>query len=179
MADDKPRLPVELVHHSDHPDALATFETLSKGSVGIVNIHRTLAQSPTMFARFIGLAHALRFETELDPAERELAILRVLERNGGTYEVAHHRRMGAAAGLTEAQMDATAGEGAPAALFDERQQAVLAFADHFAANQGVSADVAEQLVRHLDPRQRVELGLTLALYLGLAHLTNMLAVPGD
>jgi 4-carboxymuconolactone decarboxylase len=176
---DKQRVAIDLVRDSDHPDARATFEKLAGGSVGVVNIHRTIANSPTVFSRFIGFAHALRFETELDPAERELAILRVLERCDGHYEIVHHRRMGAAAGLSEAELAHVGDPGAPHAIYTERQRAILDFADRFAAGAGVEPEAGAALSRHLDSRQRVELGLTLALYLGLAHFTNSIDVPVD
>src|SRR6218665_1479770 len=99
------RVPVSLVRESDDPIVTEVFGRLANGAVGIVNIHRTLANSPEVFHAFIGLAHALRFKTMLDPAERELAILRALWRHDGHYEIGHHRRLGAAAGLSEAEMD--------------------------------------------------------------------------
>lgn len=176
---DKPRVAIDLVRECEHPEARATFEKLAAGSVGVVNIHRTIANSPTVFARFIDFAHALRFKTELDPAERELAILRVLERCDGHYEIVHHRRMGLAAGLSEAEVDHVSDPGEPNAIYSDRQRAILDFADRFAAGTGVDPTAAEALSAHLDSRQRVELGLTLALYLGLAHFTNSIDVPAD
>lgn len=174
-----PRVPIELVHTSEHPDAAATFEKLAAGAVGVVNIHRTLANSPTVFARFIGFAHALRFETDLDPAERELAILRVLHRCDGHYEIVHHRRMGAAAGLSEAELAHVSDAGAPHAVYSERQRAILGFADALAAGKGVTEAASDALCAQMDSRQRVELALTLSFYLGLAHFTNSIDVPLD
>lgn len=176
---DKQRVAIDLVRESEHPEAQATFEKLAAGSVGVVNIHRAIANSPTVFARFIGFAHALRFETALDPAERELAILRVLERCDGRYEIVHHRRMGRAAGLSEAELDHVGDPGEPHAIYNDRQRAILDFADRFAAGAGIDPRAAEALSAHLDSRGRVELALTLAFYLGLAHFTNSIDVPID
>lgn len=174
------RIAVELVQHSDHPEVLDTFERLAGKSIGIVNIHRTIANSPVVFDRFIGLAHALRFETELDPGERELAILVVLERHHGDYELGKHRRIAQAAGVSEAKIAHVRSPDAQPGLFSARERAILAFAEHFAADPGdrpASADDA--IEHHLGNRQRIELGLTLALYLGLAHFTALLDVPED
>lgn len=176
---DKPRMPVALVRESDDPEVTATFAKLAAGTLGIVNIHRTLANSPTVFARFIGLAHALRFETKLAPAERELAILRVLERHGGHYELTHHRHMASVAGLSAAQIAGAGALGEPADLYDDRQRAILRFAEHFAAGAGIEPEAAKDIAQYLGDRQRVELAMTLALYTGLCYFTNMLEVPAD
>lgn len=157
------------------PHQVETFARLAKGSVGVVNLHRTLAHSPVVFARFIDFAHALRFETVLDARLRELAILRVLAHHRGDYEARHHRKMALAAGASEEACEAaTAGafDGLPAV-----DTAVLRFADAFARGAGVTPEIASALKEHMDDRQCVELSLTLTLYLGLAHFTHAVDVP--
>lgn len=174
------RISVDLVQQSDHPDVADTFARLSTKPIGIVNIHRTLANSPAVFNRFIGLAHALRFETELDPGERELAILCVLERHQGDYELDKHRAIARAAGMSEAKIAHIRAPDAEAGLFSDRERAILIFAEQFAADPADRpAEIDNAIEAHLDNRQRIELGLTLALYLGLAHFTAMLEVPED
>ena len=125
------RVPVSLVRETDDPIVSEVFGRLAGGAVGIVNIHRTLANSPEVFSAFIGLAHALRFKTQLDPAERELAILRALWRHDGHYEIGHHRRIGAAAGLTEGEMDVACSAAGSESL-SPRRKAVVDYADRFA-----------------------------------------------
>ncbi|MDF7775361.1 carboxymuconolactone decarboxylase family protein [Sphingomonas sp. AOB5] len=173
-----PRVPVSLVAEPQDEIVAEVFGRLAAGSVGVVNIHRTLANSPEVFAAFIGLAHALRFKTILDPAERELAILRALFVHHGDYEIGHHRRLGAAAGLSDAEMDVACSVGDGAGLTD-RQRAILGYADAFAKGRGVVPADAAALTGVLDNRSVVELSLTLALYVGLAHLTASLDVPVD
>lgn len=173
-----PRVPVSLVTETDDPVVEEVFGRLAKGAVGIVNIHRTLANSPEVFSAFIGLAHALRFKTVIDPAERELAILRALHIHEGHYEIGHHRRLGAAAGLTETEMDVACSSGSGEEL-SERKRAVLAYANDFGVGRGVSDSHSKALTAVLDNRSVVELSLTLALYVGLAHLTASVDVPVD
>ncbi|KQX23259.1 MULTISPECIES: carboxymuconolactone decarboxylase family protein [unclassified Sphingomonas] len=174
------RIAVDLVQQSDHPDVADTFARLKAKPIGIVNIHRTLANSPAVFDRFIALAHALRFETELDPGERELAILCVLERHQGDYELDKHRMIARAAGVSEAKIAHVRAPDAQPSLFSDRERAILTFAEQFAADPGERpAHVETAIEAHLDNRQRIELGLTLALYLGLAHFTALLDVPED
>lgn len=173
------RAPVILVREDAtlDPTVAEVFERLAKGTVGVVNIHRTFANSPAVFKAFIGLAHALRFETTIPAKERELAILRVLALHHGHYEAPLHRTMALAAGATAAQADSVAADVVDASLFDARELATLRYAEAFASGQGVPEAVSTELARHLDNRVLVELSLTLSLYLGLAHVTNALDIP--
>lgn len=172
------RVPVSLVQETDDPIVAEVFGRLARGAIGIVNIHRTLANSPEVFAAFISLAHALRFKTTLDPAERELAILRALWRHDGHYEIGHHRRIGAAAGLGENELDVACSDAATDSL-SPRRKAVVDYADLFARGGTVDPSVSDALLETLDNRSVIELSLTLALYVGLAHLTGALDVPTD
>jgi alkylhydroperoxidase family enzyme len=172
------RIPVDLVHESQDPIVAETFAFL-KTKAGVGNIHRFVANSPAVFKHFIGLAYALRYETELDPLERELAICCVLERHEGTYELAPHRRMAAICGATEEQI-AQVSRPDRDDLFSSRQQAVLRFAAHMGADPAERGDLPDHGVETwLTNRQRIELGFTLALYMGLAHLTGVFDVPLD
>jgi alkylhydroperoxidase family enzyme len=176
--------PLKVTRVDEKDPALATivadtFARVARGVVGVINIHRTLARSPDMFAGFIALAHALRNTTELPAPERELAILRVLERHQGEYEIGHHRRLGRTLGLGEAQLEGTAAREIDPSLYDERQLAALRFADAFSEKQGVDPELTKTLERLFGERQIVELSLTLALYVGLAHLTHAIDVPVD
>lgn len=173
-----PRVPVSLVNETDDPIVEEVFGRLAKSAVGIVNIHRTVANSPEVFSAFIGFAHALRLKTVIDPAERELAILRALHIHEGHYEIGHHRRLGAVAGLTEAEMDIACSEDEGVELSD-RKRAILAYANDFGVGRGVSDSNSSALTAVLDNRSIVELSLTLALYIGLAHLTASVDVPVD
>lgn len=172
------RIPVDLVQESEDPIVGETFDFL-RSKAGVGNIHRFAANSPAVFKNFIGLAYALRYDTELDPLERELAICAVLERHDGEYELAPHRRMAAICGASEDQI---AGVSHPERgdLFSPRQQAVLRFAAHMGADPAERDALPEHEIEvWLTNRQRIELGFTLALYMGLAHLTGVFDVPLD
>jgi len=169
------RISIGLVEESDHPDVIETFGRLPK----IHNIHRILANSPTLFARFTGFAHALRFDTKIDPADRELAILCVLDLHGGEYEAAYHRVYSQTFGLSEEQvMNVTRSE--EVTCYDGRQRAVLRFAERFAAAPAERDRLPDSgIEQYYDDRERLELALTLTLYLGLAHFTGVIEVPAD
>lgn len=167
------RVPIGLVDEKTIQDPVAkeVFGRISKGtSVGVVNLHRAIANSPKVFDAFLAFAHALRHASDLDPLERELAILRVLERHGGHYEHVHHTKMAIAAGATEAQL---------AGQLDARKSAILAYVDAYSAGHGVAPAVADAVAKELNDRQRIELTLTIGLYMSLAHFSNALDLPLD
>ena len=49
------RVPVDLVRETDDPILREVFDRLAQKPTGIVNIHRTLGNSPEVFSAFIGL----------------------------------------------------------------------------------------------------------------------------
>src|SRR6185312_8179554 len=55
-----------------------------------------------------GLGAALRFETDISPKQREIAILCSAASTRSNYEWDGHARLGVAAGLTDAELDAIA-----------------------------------------------------------------------
>lgn len=69
-----------------------------------VMLYRLLARSPRMLRGYSGLSRALRHESVLPRAVRELAILRMAQLAGSAYEWCHHREMAAAAGVTEVKV---------------------------------------------------------------------------
>lgn len=169
------KTPIALIGDLDRPELKATTDRLQLRA----NIHRALGHSPAVFAAFVDLTQALRFKTTVDVAERQLAILHVLQRHGGDYEFTKHRASSIAAGLlTEQQVERIADP--EASIYSERQRAVLRFARRFAADPAERGDLpADHIEKYLDDRQRVELGMTLAWYLGLAHFTGALDIPDE
>lgn len=167
-----------MVEEGNHPDVIETFERLSARS-GIGNIHRTIANSPEVFRNFIGLSQALRYSTRLDPIERELAICVVLERHDGEYELDAHRRFAKLLGATDPQVSNVRNRAEPG-LYTERMQQILLFAEHLAADPAERSLLpSHEIEAWLDNRERIELGLTLAIYLGLAHFTALFDVPAE
>ncbi len=101
------------------------------------------------------------------------------ERHQGDYELAPHRRFALALGASEEQV-ANVRNPAAHALYTERQRAVLRFAERFAADPSERDRLEESgIENYLNSRERVELAMNLALYLGMAHFTGVLDVPDE
>ena len=77
---------------------------------GAGNALATLARHPDLAEAFLPFNTRLLLRSTLPPRLRELAILRVARRSGCAYEWAHHARIAAKAGLSEAEIEA-AGDG--------------------------------------------------------------------
>jgi AhpD family alkylhydroperoxidase len=129
------------------------------------NIHRMLGHSGPLADAFVRLATTLRYESELDPALREIAILRVGVLSGATYEVTAHRVHARGAGLSEEQIAAVeAGEADSAALMP-LQQCVMRFTDDVVANVRASDATFKPLQAALAHRPLVELVVAIGFYM--------------
>jgi len=117
-------------------------------------------------------------ESSLDPALRELVILRVAWRAQSGYEWHQHRRMGGDAGLTEAQLDAVP-VGAGASVWSPTEKTVLAMVDELVDAVIVSDETWRTLSESFSPRQLLELLFVAGGYLCLAGVLNSIGLQGD
>ncbi|QIB65629.1 carboxymuconolactone decarboxylase family protein [Kineobactrum salinum] len=171
------RLSLELVQEPGDDLLRNMFKRLDRGGRGPANIHRLLAASPAIFETFINYAHALRHQTDLEPQDRELLIVRLLSRLDARYELAHHYQMAVDAGLADAVLATVTQGQIDIAILNKRQKMLVAFADRFITGDGLDEKTAAYMRAIYTDRQLLEIGLTLALYLGLAHLTHTIDVP--
>lgn len=140
-----------------------------------LNMHRTIANAPAVFKAYAGLAYALREQAIVPRVDRELIILRATHIAGGEYEFVQHKPMGLSCGLTRAQIDAIA-NWRDSQLFNERQRAVLAYADGMADAKGVDDATFAAMRKHFSPREIVELSVTAGFYTGAALATRALGI---
>ena len=129
------------------------------------NIHRMLGHSGPLADAFVRLATTLRYESELDPALREIAILRVGVLSGATYEVTAHRVHARTAGLSEEQIAAVEAGEADSAALTLLQQGVMRFTDDVVANVRASDATFQPLQGALAPRSLVELVVAIGFYM--------------
>ena len=139
------------------------------------NLYRALAHAPELLRAWMAFAWALRDHDATPRSLRELMILRTAALHQSPYEWHQHRRMARDAGVTdedvaELQMWRSSRSFGPAA------RAALALTDAIVAGE-VPAEVNEELARHFDHAQRVELTLTAAFYTMVPRLLDALGVP--
>jgi AhpD family alkylhydroperoxidase len=139
------------------------------------NLLATLARHPQLARAFLRFGGYLQSGSTLPPRTRELAILRVAHRRNCAYEWSHHVRLGRAAGLSDAAIEAArSGEGDDA--FD---RAVLTAADELDEKSNVSDKTWSALSERLDERQLMDLVFTIAGYAALAMALNAFGVELD
>jgi alkylhydroperoxidase family enzyme len=109
-------------------------------------------------------------EARLEPAHRELAILRVAWRTRSGYEWNQHHRMGATVGLSDAQLEAVR-EGPDAAM--------LKAADEMIDRFSISEETWQALASWLNEAELFELLFVIGGYLCLATVLNSIGLQAD
>jgi len=144
------------------------FEDTAGRGGSILNLHLTKAHAPKLQAAGRHITRALRNECDAPRVLREIAILRASILVGCAYEAHHHTPLAAAAGLTQEQVDAVKGDWrAKAALFDEKQKALLAYVDQLGLNKGDVDDATfAAMEKHFSPQEIVELTMCATSYYG-------------
>lgn len=154
------------------------YETLSSDAKLLLasrpqrNMYRMLAHAPSTLPGVLELTRALLHEGSLPPKLRELAILRVGHLCGCAYEVHQHRKIGAAVGLDEARMDATARapEAGPDSGYSETEALVLRFVEQVVRHNRAETDLRDRVVESLGMEQMIELLVLVGTYAMLARV---------
>ncbi len=171
------RLP--LVSEKTHPELVPLIERICQERGGrLLNLYATLLHSPPVAEGWLKLLTAVRQQTRLDPALRELAILHVALLNRAEYEYQTHVPFALQAGLTLEQLKALP-RWRESPLFDPRARDVLAYVEAVTRDVHVPDTLFEPLRRWFDPRQLVELTVTVAAYNMVSRFLEALQVEVD
>lgn len=143
------------------------------------NIFRTLAREPAALRGFLAWGnYVLSRRNGLPPRERELIILRIGYLCQSGYEWAQHARIGAAAGLTEAEIERIkAGPDTPD--WNEADRALLRAVDELHDDRFISDSTWTELGRHFDDRQRMVVVFATAQYTQVSMILNTFGVQLD
>ncbi|MGI5224626.1 carboxymuconolactone decarboxylase family protein [Actinoallomurus sp. CA-142502] len=145
---------------------------------GPVRLFLVLGRHRRLFAGWLHFAGRLMPGGLLPRRETELVILRVAHLCGSAYEVAHHTRLGRAAGLGEADLRRVA-EGPAADGWTARERALLRAVDALHAERDLDDAAWAELSDHLDERERIELCLLAGHYEMLATVIRTLRIEPD
>jgi len=141
-----------------------------------LNVFRAVAALPGSLRPFLELGASLLSGRHLTPAERELAILRVAHLTDAGYERQQHEQLAAAAGLDDAEIEATALED-PAAGLDADGALICAATDEITRDVRLSdATLARVRERWGDDGAR-ELILTVGYYNMVSRFLESTRVP--
>lgn len=140
-----------------------------------LNVFRMMSGAGASFAPFMQFISAYLNEGVLDPELRELVILRVGHLCGSNYEVHQHERVSRTLGMSEERIQAVKGP-LPNSLFNESENAALAFADEQVANVKVGDTTFASTKAHLSDSQMVELTIIVGTYLMVCRFLETLEI---
>ena len=176
-ADDSPvsRLP-RISDQPGDPVLKQLFDDTRARGGQILNLHLTQGHAPKLARARRDLGYAIRFDTILPPLLREIAILRTSQILESEYDRNRHVPLAKACGLTDAQLDALAvWQGSD--LFDKKTQAMLAYIEALVLQGGeVDDEVFNELAKHFNPQEIVEITLTVGNYFATGIFTKALKV---
>jgi len=130
-----------------------------------LNLYRMLPHAGPAAVGFLQLGGALLRRGELEPALREIAILRVGTISGASYEVHQHKRIARKVGLAAEKIAALTEPAGDLSVFDARERFVIDFTDQVVHRVKASDAMFAQALALFGERQRAELVLTIGFYM--------------
>ncbi|MGC2519104.1 MAG: carboxymuconolactone decarboxylase family protein [Burkholderiales bacterium] len=148
---------VRLIEEGQHPELAGLIATIKAERGGrLLTLYQALLNSPPVAEGWLKLFTAIRQKGTLPGRYRELAILRVGLLNGAEYEYHAHVPFALKDGVAQEQIDALP-SWQVSKSFDDRERAVLAYADCMTREIRVPDGVFDEVRRHFDDRELVEL----------------------
>jgi alkylhydroperoxidase family enzyme len=144
-----------------------------------LNIYRMLAHSENGLKSFTRMGNTLLHRCELDPALRELAIVRVGRLSRAAYEVFQHERIAREVGVGEDKIAALRDATIEAPAFTDSEKAVLRFTDDVVRNVKATDRSFKAVQAALSPGALVELTLTIGYYMMVCRFLETLGVDGE
>lgn len=133
------------------------------------NVFRMMAHAPALMPGIMELTGAVLYRAKLDPVLRELVILRVGNLCGSSYEVAQHRKIALAIGLTQAKIDGAAREADPA-LYAGNELLVLRMTEQVVRKVKADDELFAATSTALGHELTMELLIVIGLYVMLAQV---------
>jgi alkylhydroperoxidase family enzyme len=181
--DDDPHLKVSRLPALPQPlDPIVAelFENTRQRGGHILNLHKVSGHAPRLTRAKRPFTYALRNDCDCPRLYRELAICRAAINVECEYELHHHYPLALKAGLSETQFAALRDWKEQAALFDEKQRAVLAYVDEMTLHKGNVSDATfSELARHFSAREIVELSYNATSYYASGLFMKALAIEPD
>jgi alkylhydroperoxidase family enzyme len=174
MSESQPRIaPLPLADRTEGQRALLTAVLGDRAP----NLFTTLVRHPALFRTWLPFCMELLTNSVFPPRERELLIIRTAWLCGSTYELGHHRELGADEGLTEHDLAAVTGDISP--VWTPRERLLIAAVDELHADHTILDATWHALSTLLNTEQLIELPMLVGHYILLAGTLSSLRVPLD
>jgi 4-carboxymuconolactone decarboxylase len=141
-------------------------------------LFRTLAVHPELASRARPLGSGILGKGLVDPRLREVMIHRTCALTGAEYEWGVHvLGFGKPLGFSDEQLASTVYGTADDPVWSDDERAAFRLADELHHTSTVSDDLFEELERHFEPTQIIELCLTSGWYHALSYVINAARIP--
>jgi alkylhydroperoxidase family enzyme len=161
---------MSLIDPADTTGKVATaFENLPTQ----LNIFRMMAHAETCIVPQMRLGGSILGRQELSHPHREMLILLVAQLEGGAYEWRQHVPIAEGVGVSKKQIAALEHEELTSEVFDESEQALLAFGRQVIENVRVDDATFAAMRQHFSEREVVEAILAIGFYMTMARLTEV------
>ena len=157
---------ISLIEEKDHPQLAPLIGRIKAGRRGgLLNVYKLLLHSPPLAETWLDHVGAVRWKTVLSGRLREIIVIRVAKLNDIEYVLNQHvPTLALADGVTLAECDALT-DWKKSASFNMAERAALAYADSLVLQTSVPDDVFDELRRHYNEREIVELSVLTGTYL--------------
>jgi AhpD family alkylhydroperoxidase len=147
----------------NNPEAKPLVERIVAERGGVLHLYQMLLHSPPVASGWLNYLTAVRQQSTLSGALRELVIMRIAILNGAPYEAEQHAPIALKEGVTQAQLDELA-TWQDSTLFDAIQRAVLGYTDAMTRDIHVSPEIFAAVKAVMTDRLLVELTATVGAY---------------
>jgi alkylhydroperoxidase family enzyme len=173
----KPRI-APLADHELNADQEEALKPVRNGTMGVLNIFRTLAHAPKALSRFNDWgSYVLSRRNDLPAREREIVILRIGYLCKSGYEFTQHTRIGLQSGLTDAEIEAIK-RGADAG-WSPADAVLIKASDELHADQFVTDATWAELRKHYSEKQCMDVVFTVGQYTQVSMILNTFGVQLD
>ena len=157
------------------PEQTEALAPVTREGARPLNIFLTMAHAPEALTRFLGWGnYVLSKKNDLDPRQRELAILRTGFNCGSGYEWTQHREIGLRAGLSEAEIHAIK-QGPDEPAWSAIDRAILTACDELTRDFFVS-DTTWAALAALGDKARMDLVMTVGQYTQVSMMLNSFGI---
>jgi AhpD family alkylhydroperoxidase len=147
----------------NNPEAKPLVERIVAERGGVLHLYQMLLHSPPVASGWLNYLTAIRQQSTLSGALRELVIMRIAILNGAPYEAEQHAPIALKEGVTQAQLNELA-TWQDSTLFDATQRAVLGYTDAMTRDIHVSPEIFATVKSVMSDRLLVELTATVGAY---------------
>jgi 4-carboxymuconolactone decarboxylase len=159
--------------YDDHTQAQLAKWMPPGAAVEPLVLFRTLMVHPDLAARMRPLGAGLLGHGLVEAHDREIVVLRTCARCGAEYEWGVHAvAFGAAVGLSDSQIAATAKGASWDAAWSDADRALIRLADELYESDKVSDETWEELAARWSPQQLLELITIAGWYRALSYVIN-------